>query len=197
MISTINKTDDSNQAKVLLPQNFAWYKALSGVCLFITLVIVCTVFLYFNPSLWNTGINFYSALFIFFFLGLIYIFVMLCLLHALDKYSLNFGKPNFSPRKFIFIVFLMTVILYMCETRGIIRLDGHLYYALMILMYVLFVSGFFIKGRNLYKLKDADYVGGCRAVGISLMLASVLPPLWLIVPVFTYRLFSKAERYSS
>ncbi|WP_280646894.1 MULTISPECIES: hypothetical protein [unclassified Dysgonomonas] len=69
--------------------------------------------------------------------------------------------------------------------------------ASIVLVYI-FVSLFFqfIMGIQCIVMKKHDYIGGVAILGYVFCASAILIPAVILIPVFTYRIFSQAEDYS-
>lgn len=187
--------NNKNIDKILLPQNFGSYKILSGACIFILIVSVLLPLFMGIFDLWSLGGTFFLVMTYLFF-GFISVANLFLLINAIVKYSGNFGVSGNIYKNLK--IFRLSVLLWFFLYWFISIEEPSENVILLLVCALLILSGIsvFLIGVCVYKVKDNDFVGEMEFVGKTLIIASMIPPGWILVPITTYFLFSKAERYS-
>lgn len=199
--------DAVSEIPMLKKQNFTLGRTLSILCLLITLLyiagtIVNSLMMYGLLEVGEKQLE--ITVMLSFLLALLAIFQLLStigIFAILNKYLLNFNFGN-KVRTFVkgiiissILLTIVGVIAQIPTEQSINPLPNPL--VLGALVVLLLTVGVFciLAGWRLFRFKG-DYVGGLSSLGLIMWLAIPLPILWPIVPVMTFIVFSKADKYA-
>lgn len=175
--------DDEDELPELIPQNFRFARNMSAI------LPVLGVLLLFSFSMKTSGV--WSVL-----LGAL-ILVMSYLLYMLKTYMQNFDVSESFSRcidRFLIcqpVLFLTLLYIVFSEEKVGLGFSVFILAAVSLAAYIFFLMA----GRHVYQAAINDYVGGLEGLGILMLFGCVLPLSWILLPVFLYIVFSKADRY--
>lgn len=210
-MQTQNTDNESKATSETIPllkkQNFTLGRTLSILSLLITLLYIAgsTVNSLMITGLINAGekhleiavmLPLLLAL-----LGVLQLLSTIGILAILNKYLLNFNIRN-KVRTFVkgfiissILLAIISIIAQIPTQESVTPIPNPL--VLGVLVIFLLAVGVFciLAGWRLFRFKG-DYVGGLSQLGLIMWLAIPLPILWPVVPVMTFIVFSKADKYA-
>lgn len=128
-----------------------------------------------------------------------YMLSKICLLNIVSEYMQNFDVSQNLPGNVRCVQVAMVLIPVMCLLLSTSETGNSEYLFIIFLAGVLFlfyIVFLFLTGLCIYRAKERDYVGGSDALGVFIMISIFFDLLWFFVPIFSYRMFSKARKYS-
>lgn len=130
--------------------------------------------------------------------GIAYTIAFVVLLNILLEYMQNFGVPgNLRSNIRLTQAAMIGLALFLFMIWAVYpRSNNGLFFFLFLLLLVVFIAALFLTGLSIYKARDNDFIGGCDTLGVFIMVGLFVSLMWYFIPIFSYRMFSRAEKYS-
>lgn len=187
--------NDTYKRPLLRWQNFGQGKAWSLVLLILPVVAFFVAIFYAMVEKDSTYFSLVALA-----SGLAYAVGFIILLNIVLDYMQNFGVSHNLTTNIrcaqVCIIAMPALVLVLWITNAELY-TGTVFISLLLLcLLIVCVVAFFMAGLCIYKARDKDFIGGVDTLGVFIMVGLFIYLMWYLIPIFTYRMFSKAQQYS-
>jgi len=192
--------EDTYRRPLLKSQNFGQGKAWSLVLLVLPVVsFFVAVFLAVSGEKFHLSIALLVS-------SIAYVAGSVILLNIVHDYMQNFGvSTNLTmnvrcAQACIIVMLVLGAILWATNngryTDGAESAGVVLGFFIFFIVFIVSFVALFLTGLCIYKARYSDFIGGSDTLGVFIMVGLFFNFMWYLIPIFTYRMFSKAEKYS-